>query len=172
MSCYNLVPSPSPLLSPPTPMACLPFNMNSGEVTLTAAVAKTIAQLLAPTQQRVRISGVSLSVKGTNPNQTPVKVELVLQTDDGAGSGSSLALVKTDQGIAETLRSSALKSFGTEPAGSTVLLTEYVQVAGGGIYVPVPMARPIVLAGTNRLGLRCTATDANVAVSGRVECEE
>ena len=151
-------------------MAGLNFNANSGSVSLAAGVPKTIVQIVAPTQQWVRVDGFSLSVKGTNPNHTPIVVELVQQSS--AGTSSPVTLVKTAPGISETLRSSALGTFTAEPTGDTVVLTEFVQVAGGGVLYPFPLKRPLYIQGSGRLGMRCTATDATTVVSGRLEAEE
>ena len=150
-------------------MARTYFNVLAIEVTSTTA-ARTVLQLKAPTNQRVAIWEVSVSFKGTNAAQTPIKVEFVQQTTAGSG-GVSASLTKDDPSSPDTVQSTALQALTTEPTGTAVSFAEEVNAASGGFYYGAPQDKPIQVPPNNYLGIRITA-DTNTTLIARLRCEE
>jgi hypothetical protein len=149
-------------------MAGLRFTASSGEIA-TGTAAKTGVQILAPANHRVLVTGWTISCKGTNPNQTPILVEIIQQSSAGTMTGGTA--VKTDPGYPETLQTTVTVNASAEPTGSTVVRSEYVQVAGGGYTERYSHEEAIPVPGSGRLGLRVTA-DTNTNVRVGFICEE
>jgi hypothetical protein len=149
-------------------MAGLPFTVTTeGEIALTAATAKTILQIVAPTHQRIKVRGFSVSFDGTSPSAEPVQVELVRQTS--AGTMSSATPVKDDDSLPETIQATAQKTATSEPTTTDILRRYDVHPQTG--YERAFADGELTIKGGGRLGLRCTAP-AGVNVTGHINCEE
>ncbi len=75
-------------------MAGIFFSVVTPVITLTGATAKTIAQVVAATNQRTNVSGFSVSFAGNSGTAVPVKVRLLKQTTAGTGgTGCAMTLV-------------------------------------------------------------------------------
>lgn len=140
-------------------MAAIEFIATSGtEVALSAATAKTVLQILAPTNQRVRIVGFGLFFDGSIPNAEPVVVKLVRQTT--AGTMSAVTLVKTGPVPgSESIQTQASHTASVEPT-TTDILDIYEIHPQAGIEKLFPLGRELVMAGGSRLGLLVTAPAA------------
>lgn len=141
---------------------------NTSEVALSAATAKTIVQIVAPTNQRLKIKSWGVFFDGTSATAEPVVCELMRQTD--AGTMSALTLVKDDPSFTETIQSTAQENATGEPTGSTVLERRNVhpQASYEKIY---PFGQEKKVPGGGRLAIRCTAP-AGVNVIGEIAFEE
>lgn len=140
-------------------MAAIEFIATPGaEVALSAGVAKTVLQITAPTNQRVRIVGFGVFFDGAVPNSEPVIVKLVRQSN--AGTMSALTLVKTGPVAgSETLQTTGSHTATVEPTTTdTVDVFEVHPQAG--IEKLFPLGRELVIAGGARLGLVITAPSA------------
>jgi len=96
-------------------MAGLLLNVNSGEVALAAATPKTLLQIKAPTNQRVRVK--SLKILGKQPaggTDAVVKVRMTRSTAN-FGTGSSAPPSKNDPSDPETVQTVASANFTVEP---------------------------------------------------------
>ena len=136
-------------------MAGLAFTATNaaGGVTAVAATADTILQIVAASNHPVIVDSVVVSFNGITPADIPIKVELVLQSDVGAG-GTAVTCVKTNQSMSETLQTTAVRGPTTEPTGTTIYHTEFVHEQGG---VPLLIPpRKFVIKGGDRLGIRMT----------------
>ena len=69
----------------------------TAEVALSAAVARTVIQMVAPANHRVVLTGWGVYFDGTSANAEPVQVEIVLQTT--AGTMSALTPAKKDTSL-------------------------------------------------------------------------
>lgn len=148
-------------------MAGLFCTAQTTEEALAAATAETIIQLVAPTNQRVRVLGWGVFFDGTSATAAPVEVRIVRQTT--AGTASALTPV-LNQPASETIQTTAQQDFSAEPTSTDVL--DVVEVHPQGGYEKwFPPGYEIIMAGGTRLGLECTAP-AIVNVRAKIYFEE
>lgn len=149
-------------------MAGVGFYMTAGEIALSAATAKTIIEVTAAANHRVRIDSIGFFFDSTTVTNEPVVVELIRITTTGTGTDGTPQ--KLDPDYSETLAVDFKYNFTSEPTGITVLKTWNIHPQSG-YEVVLPLNRPIWLPGGDLIGIRCTAPDAvNVVVN--VEGEE
>lgn len=122
-------------------------------VALAAATAKTIIQLVAPSNHRIKIKEISASLRGVVNTDTPGLIELLIQST--AGTMSALTLVKEDTSLSETLQSTAQHTATVEPTAGVVQRSWSVHPQTGIMY-PLPLLDEIILGGGLRIGLRAT----------------
>jgi len=141
-------------------MAAIEFIATPGtEVALTAATAKTVLQILAPTNQRVRITSFGIFFDGSVPNAEPVVVKLVRQTSAGSGM-TAVTLVKTGPiAGSETIQTQATHTATSEPT-TTDILDIFEIHPQAGVEKLFPLGREIIIAGGTRLGLVVTSPAA------------
>lgn len=140
----------------------------TAEVALSAATAKTVLQLVAATNHRVRILGWGVFFDGVSATAEPVQVEVMIQTT--AGTMSSLTPVKLDRSISDTLLTTAQHTATAEPTASDVLDTIEVHPQQGYEKQFLP-GQEIILVGAGKLGIKCTAP-ATVNVRAKFIFEE
>lgn len=145
-------------------MAGVNWNANTPVVSLAAATAKTVLQIVAPANQRLLVRRFHVSFQGVANSDKPVLVEVVRQST--AGTMSALTLTKGHDGDDETLQATAQHTATVEPTTGDVLWRDVVHPQGGTLQVLLPESRPIPVKGGGRLGIRCTATDAVDCVAG------
>ena len=100
-------------------MAGVLCHVNSGEVALVAATAKTVLQIKAATNQRVIVK--ALRMTGKQPaggTDTPVKVRLTRSTAN-FGTGTTATPGKNDPTDSETIQTTAAANFSAEPTSPT-----------------------------------------------------
>src|SRR5437588_10938604 len=100
-------------------MADVFFTAQTASIAFTTAT-KTLAQLVAAAQQRVKVHEWSVSFNGTSNTATPIEVDIVRQTS--AGTMSALTLVKANNSDAETLQTTAQTTATAEPTDSGVII--------------------------------------------------
>lgn len=150
-------------------MAGLGFQaINSAAVALSASTAKTIVSVIAPSQQRVLVKEWSGSFDGVTSSAVPVLVEIVYYT--GYGTGTALALSKTNQGDPETIQSTAKENLTVEPSGAVVIDSILVSPTSGFKEIR-PQGSEIPIPGGKMVGIRCNAP-ATVNVRGVLKCIE
>lgn len=149
-------------------MAALQWNAETAEVALTAATARTILQVTAPTNQVVKLLGWGIYFDGTSGTAEPVVVELIQQST--AGTMSSLTPVKIDPGRAETIQSTAQHTATAEPTTTAIVARREVHPQSG-YETLFAFGQEHIIPGGGRLGLRCTAP-AGVNAVGHFRCEE
>jgi hypothetical protein len=149
-------------------MAGVGFYMTAGEIALSAATAKTIIEVTATVNHRVRIDSLGFFFDGTSVTGQPVVVELIRIGTTGTGSAGTPQ--KLDPDASESLQVDFKYDMSVEPTGITVLKTWNIHPQSG-YEVILPLTRPIWIPGGDLIGIRCTAPGAvNVLVN--VEGEE
>jgi hypothetical protein len=149
-------------------MADLPFVQTVTGVALVAATQQTLFTLLAPTNQRVKISEISISFNGVSNTNTPVLVQFALATTTGTNSAGTPVIIDTS--LPETVQTVTKITFTVEPTYTSIFETWYIHPQTGVIY-PLPFRKPFVLGGGKRVGLLCNAPQA-VSVAAKIEAEE
>lgn len=136
----------------------------------TGTSAKTLMQIVAPSNHRVLLKHLEVAFQGITATDTPILVELLRQTD--AGTTDALTPVKKCSADDETLQVTArqAKTSGhVEPTAGDVIFRTYVhpQTARRAAYTS---ERAYVIKGGERLGVRVTAgVSVNATVSAEVE---
>lgn len=138
------------------------------EVALSAATAKTVIQIIAPSNHRVKILGWGVFFDGTSPTEEPVEVELARQST--AGTMSSLTPVKLDDSLAETLQTTAQHTATVEPTTGDVIDIAEVHPQQG-YEIRYPLGQEPIVGGGDRVGIVCTAPSA-VNVRAKIIFEE
>lgn len=148
-------------------MAGLLCIAQTTEIALTAATAKTVVQIAAPANQRLKIKRWGVFFDGTSGTAEPIQVRLLKQTS--AGTMSSLTPVLQVAG-SETPQVTAQHTATAEPTAGDVLDMAEVHPQSG-YEVIIPFDMPIEVAGGIRVGIECTAPDA-VNVRAKIVYEE
>lgn len=149
-------------------MSRLLFTGTTAEVALTAATAKTILQVTAPSNHIVVLLAWGVYFDGISTTGEPVVVRLLRQTT--AGTMTSLTLVKMHESRSETIQSTAQHTATAEPtAGNTLERMEIHPQQG--FKDPFPLYQEYEIQGGGRIGIECTAP-ANVNAIAWVKCEE
>lgn len=130
---------------------------------------ETILQILAPTNQRLRILEWGVSFQGTSTTAEPIQCELLRQTT--AGTASGVTPVLNDDDIAQAIQTTAQGTFTAEPTSGDILQTVYVHPQTGFVY-PVPGINDIMVAGGGRLGIRVVSPGATVDATAYIKFEE
>lgn len=151
-------------------MAGLNFTVSTeGAVTVSASTPKTLLQVIAPTNQRVKVKRVSVSFNGTSASDPAILVQLLRQTT--AGTMTAATPRKDDAGDDETIQTTAQHTATAEPTASDIIWESYVPAVGGAV---VDFPEPKTIKGGTRLGLKVSpgATPATVSASATIDCEE
>lgn len=125
----------------------------TAEVALAAATAKTVIQLVAPANHRVKILGWGVFFDGVNTAGEPVQVRVLRQTT--AGTMSALTPVQIVP-VSETIQSTAQHTATAEPTPGDVLDPIECHPQQG-YEVKYPMGQELIIPGSGRLGIECTA---------------
>lgn len=149
-------------------MAGVLFSLVPGQVTLVAATARTVVQIIAPTNQRVLLKQLEIYGNSTSGSATPVYGRLLVQTS--AGTMSSLTPSKHNAADDETIQSTASHTATVEPSASTVKRTFFFHPQAG-LIMPFPPGQEIPIIGGTRLGLELTSVEG-ATVTPTILCEE
>lgn len=140
----------------------------TAEVSCPAATAKTVLQVTAPANQRLRIIGFGVYFDGTSVSAEPVNVKLVRQSS--AGTMSSVTPTKSDDSLPETIQSTASVDASAEPTTGDVIKFINIHPQSG-----YEMASGVKdedwIKGGGRVGIIVTAP-ASVNVIPWIKCEE
>lgn len=148
-------------------MAALRGNFNLPSTALTGGTAQTVIQIVAPTNQRLKITGSKVSFNGTNSANTPATVQWVYQTG-GTFTNTAVAPVKTNDanGVGETLQASSKNTATAEPTVTYTADSFFEPVFGGFIGWQQTPGQELIVPGGSLLGLKINAPQSvNVAVS-------
>jgi hypothetical protein len=148
-------------------MAGIGCIAQTAEVALSAATAKTVIQIVAPTNQRLLIKRWGVFFDGVSATAEPVQVRLLRQTT--AGTMTSLTPVMLGVG-SETVQTTAQHTATAEPTAGNILDIAEVHPQSG-YEVVVPFDQPIEVPGGGRLGVECTAP-ATVNVRAKIIFQE
>lgn len=151
-------------------MSALQAKITSGSVALVAATAKTVLQVGAPANQRVKVLGIKLTADGVTSSAVPISVRILRQTT--AGTMTSVTPVPVEKDLSGiTIQSTGAKNASAEPTASDVLDTFFVPAFMGAYEVFYPFGQELIVQNGKYLGIECTAP-ANVNVQGMLTFEE
>ncbi len=139
----------------------------TAEVALEVDTAKTILQIVAPANQRLKLKSWGVFFDGVNGSAEPVEVRLLRQTD--AGTMSSLTPIKQVAG-SETIQTTAQHTATVEPTEGDLIDGAEVHPQSGYEKL-IPFDMPVEIPGGTRIGIECTAGEA-VNVKGKMIFEE
>lgn len=148
-------------------MAGIRASVTNGEVA-TGTSLKTMLQLVAASNHRVKVNEWSVGFAGLSSTQKPVLVELVRQTS--AGTMSSATPEKLNASDDETLQTTAQKTATVEPAGTEVLESVLVHPQAGYTW-QAQLGNELLVGGGGRLGLRVTS-DNDIECNATFKFEE
>jgi hypothetical protein len=126
----------------------------SGDVSLVAATAKTLLQLVTPSTRRAQLLQSSASFNSTSATDPSVLIEWLLQTT--AGTASALTPKLVDQADPPAL-CTAQDIFTAEPTASTILSAIRLTPIGGTIVLPERWLAELTLLVSGKYGLRMTS---------------
>jgi hypothetical protein len=152
-------------------MAGLYGVFTTGSVALVGGTAQTVIQIVAPTNQRLRITEYEFSFDGTNSANTPCQVKVERQTG-GTFTNTAVAPKKINDlsNVAETLQASSKTAVTVEPTESDVLRWPTIPVFGGTVVIPLPPGQEDYIPGGSLLGIKLTAPQGvNAFVTVRYE---
>lgn len=134
----------------------------------TGTAAKTLLQIVAPTNQRVKIKEIGIGFHGISNTAEPILVELLRQTT--AGTMTALTLIKEDDTTPESIQSTAAHTATAEPTPGDVIRTWTIHPQTAQVY-QLPIEDEIIVGGGKRYALRVTAA-ATVNADAYMRCEE
>lgn len=134
-------------------MAGIVYSVSTGALTLGAATPATAVQVLAATNQRLKIKGFSVAFNGTSATSEPVVVRLLRQTTAGTMSTGNKRVLNA---ASETPQSTATINATTNPTAGDVLFETLVHPQGGvNIMFPPDMIPEVP--GGGRVGIELNA---------------
>lgn len=150
-------------------MADLQFTVKpTAEVALAAATPKTVLQVKAPANHRVKIKGWGVYFDGTGVSAEPINVKLVRQST--AGTMSAVTPAKCDDSLPETVQSTGSVNASVEPATGEVLQFRNVHPQSGYEHI-YGVGDEDIIKGGGYVGILCDAP-AVVNVIPWIKCEE
>lgn len=156
-------------------MAGIMLHATSGEIQLPGTgVTKTILQIVAAANDRIRVQGWGVFIKGTSATDVPVLIQVARQTTAGTGGITSQgSLAKKNDGDPETIQTTIQEgpvaaAWGAEPTTTTVIESAEVHPQTG-YRVFYPMGQEVMIPNGERLGFR--ANSATIAYACTVEAD-
>lgn len=150
-------------------MAATRISLNIPSTALTAATARTVGQLVAAANQRVKITGFGLSFDGVSTTAQPVQVRILRQTDAGTTSAGTITLLEKDLSSI-TPQTTGRITATAEPTAGDVLrtFTIHPQTSYAEYF---PFGQEIMIQASGRVGIEVNAP-AGVNVRGWIQAEE
>ena len=151
-------------------MAAIKARCLSASVALLAATAKTVIQIAAPANQRVKLSRLGISFDGGTSTSVPARVRILRQTTAGTFTSATNAPVPLESELTETVQTNYQVGATAEPTAGA-LLDDFAVPTFDGQYLDYPpFANEIIIQGGGRLGVEVTAPAAvNVRVTVEIE---
>lgn len=141
-------------------MAGIIGRVSTPQISLSAATAKTVLQLIAAANHRVKVSRVSVSFEGTSPTDAPAQVDIYTQSNGGTMTANNP--VKDNAADDETLQTTATRNASAEPTAGDLLDSRLCH----------PQSRvdlgPFVIPGGGRIGVKVTAPNAVDCIASAV----
>lgn len=147
-------------------MAGLNMNVPSGNVALVAATAKTVLQIKAATNVRLKIKTIRFFGKGIVVTDQPIYWRLT-RSSANFGTGTSATPGKTNTSNGETIQCTAFSNFTVEPTSPTHGGIEGDFHPQNGYAEQYQFDVPFEVAGGNAVNFELTAAQAqtvNIAV--------
>lgn len=152
-------------------MAGIHASANSGQIALTAATAKTLLQIVAPTNQRVRLKSFLATLDGATSTAVPARFRILRQTTAGTFTNTTVAPAHDLKGLTETIQTNCQTVATAEPTAGDVLLDVTIPVYNGVLGKVYDHAdEPLYIQGGGRLGFEFTApATVNASISVKIE---
>lgn len=129
----------------------------------------TLIQILAPTNQKIRIERLFLFGRGTLATDKQELFELLTQST--AGTGSTITPTKLNGADSETIQGTAIGTYTVEPTAGTIRQQFGLQPQRP-LEVVFPPGRDLIIKGGERLALRLNTPIAAYDYFGTIEAEE
>jgi len=142
---------------------------NTANVALSAATAKTVIQLNAPANQRLKIQRVGVFFDGASTTAVPGDVQLVRKTT--AGTGTALTLTKQTSADSETIQTGATENHAAEGTNTTDIIDQWKVHPQQGLDLTYAFGQEKMIVGGGRLALVCNFPAA-VNVRAKIDFEE
>jgi hypothetical protein len=143
---------------------------SNGDISLSAATAKTVLNYICGSNKTGRVIELSAGFDGVSGTAEPVTVELCSSTQAGAGTSTSHTMAQSG-GPTRTADGTAARNYTAEPTVLTVLKRWLVHPQTS-MCLQFPLGRePEQITTADGLALRCTAPAA-VNFQGYLEIEE
>ena len=149
-------------------MAALQARLTLASTALTAATAKTVMQLTAPTNQRLKIQAISIFFDGTSTTGQPVQYRVLRQTTAGTMTTQPPVLIEPE--LTETIQATGQVNATVEPTAGAVLEVGAVHPQTG-LTIFYPFGQEIIVGGGGRVGIELNAP-AGVNARGFIHYEE
>lgn len=140
------------------------YTLNSGAVSLSAATAKTVLQLVTPATTRAKITSFSVSFNSVTATDAPAVVDLIRQTTAGTG-GDAETPAALDPDAPSALCSGLSDIDSSEPTAGVVLWTGYVTPVGGLFVLNFAEGEEPVIDVSGRVGIRINSPEANDTIA-------
>jgi len=142
-----------------------------GAVSLAAGAPKTVLQLIAAANHRVKIKRIEVTFQGISATEPQVLIDILRQSS--AGTVSAATPRKWNDGDDESLSVTGGKNASAEPSAGDILKQVYAHPQFGAS-IEFPDEDPLIVKGGGRMGVRCTtgATPATLNCVVSVEFEE
>lgn len=141
----------------------------TAEVEADIAATKTVIQIEAPSNQRVKLLAVEIQPKGSTGATAPLLFDLAVQDGAGTSADGNALRKKREPEAVESIQSQLFISFSAEPSGNVPKDSFSLHQQSSRTWVPPD--GPVIIAGGDRLGLRYLAT-TQVACKYRLYLEE
>lgn len=137
-------------------MADVLLHGSSGEVAI--STLKTIYQVVAAANHRVKLQGWGISIKGTSATDPPVLVTVVRQTTAGTMTAGTAGTTLSKKNTADTETQQTTSNINATVEPTTTDIVESFEVhPQTGYRVFYPMGQEIIIPGGTRLGIRAAS---------------
>lgn len=145
-------------------MAGLKFHASSGEQAI--ANGKTLLQVVAAANDRLKISGWGVSFKGTSATDIPVLCQLIRQTTAGTMSAGTAGtnISKKNNGDPETLQTTVQVNATAEPTPGDII-DDFECHPQSGFFKPAQPGDEWIIPNGGRLGIKVTSALTYPAVA-------
>ncbi len=143
-------------------MSGLRWTVTTSEIPCPPGAAKTVLQIITPSSHhRIQGLGWGIYFDSTSVSAQPAQVRLLRQTTIGTMTG--ITPVLDDQGMPETIQSSAAVNASAEPTAAGVIKRIEVHPQTGYEFL-WPIGREHPIRGGEKIGIEVTAVDSVNAV--------
>lgn len=152
-------------------MAAIYLHATSGEVAI--ANGKTVLQVVAAANDRLRISGWGISFKGTSATDVPVLVTMLRQTTAGTMSSGTAGtnISKKNNGDPETVQTTVQVNATVEPTPGDIIENFEVHPQTG-VYKYYPSGQELIIPNGGRLGFKVTSAALTYNCTVEADIEE
>ena len=150
-------------------MSGVRFNLVTAPVAVAASTTKTILQISAAANHRVKVERIRIS--GDSVVAADIPVEWVLYRQTALATGTAMAPVPYDEDATEVIQADGIQGASSEPAGTTKVWGGFISPLGS-YDIVFPPGRELYISGGSWLGVTAlTPNDINDFIVS-ADCEE